>query len=145
MRERRENDSFCVTQLQHWIVRYLEHNQKADTFQKDLEEEFHVSRATISNTLQVMERNGMICRTAVKQDARLKKITLTDKARQFSCQARKHVQELEQCMEKGMTKEERNELIRLLRRVRQNLEENEAGRHEASGGKMNERRENHLC
>ena len=34
----------------------------------------------ISNTLQVMERKGLIVRTAVSQDARLKKLNLTENA-----------------------------------------------------------------
>lgn len=130
MREKCENDGFCITQLQHMIIRFLNHNQQKEMYQKDLEEEFHVSRATISNTLQVMERNGLICRSAVTQDARLKKITLTERAMEFSRQARHNVEELETCMKGGMSAEEHEELLRLLRKVRMNLEQNCGGRTE---------------
>lgn len=123
MRERCEKDGFCITQLQHMIICCLDHNQGKDMYQKDLEEEFHVSRATISNTLQVMERNGLICRSAVKQDARLKKITLTERAIEFSRQTRCNVEELEACMKSGMNASELEELFRLLTKVRMNLEQ----------------------
>ncbi|MBQ8638377.1 MAG: MarR family transcriptional regulator [Lachnospiraceae bacterium] len=122
MRERREKDGFCVTQIQHMILRYLDLNREKEVFQKDLEEQFHVSRATISSTLQVMERNGMILRTAVSQDARLKKITPTEKAMAFADMGRRNVEEMEACLGKGMTPEEHRELLRLLRLVRCNLE-----------------------
>lgn len=124
MREMYENDGVCMTQLQHMIIHFLAHNQDKDMYQKDLEEEFHVSRATISNTLQVMERSGLICRSAVKQDARLKKITLTERAHEFSRQVRHSVEELEACMKLGISAEEHEELLRLLRKVRINLEQN---------------------
>ena len=53
----------------------------ADTeiYQKDIEQEFKVSRATASNMLQLMERKGLIVRESVSCDARLKKISLTRK------------------------------------------------------------------
>lgn len=122
MKENREQDGFCVTQIQHWIIHYLCRNQDRDVFQRDLEEEFHASRATISSTLQVMERNGLIVRTAVGWDARLKKISLTGKALDFSRRARENVDQMERLLRKGMTREEEETLLRLLKQVRKNLE-----------------------
>ncbi len=124
MREKRERNGFCVTQIQHWIINYLDHRSNQDIYQKDLEEEFHVSRATISSTLQVMEKNGLIIRSAVQQDARLKKLTLTERAIEFKRQARQNVDELELCMQDGLSTEEKVQLLYLLRKVRQNLEKN---------------------
>ncbi len=124
MREKRERNGFCVTQIQHWIIHYLDRNSNRDIYQKDLEEEFHVSRATISSTLQVMEKNGLITRSAVLQDARLKKIALTERAIEFKRQARQNVEELELCMQDGLSEKEKGDLLHLLRKVRKNLEEN---------------------
>ena len=122
MRVRREENMGCITQVQHWIIRFMDHNQNRDIYQKDLEEEFHVSRATISSTLQVMEKNGLITRTSVKQDARLKRIQLTEKARQFNQQAKKTIEELETQMKQGFSEEELDQLYALLKRIQDNLE-----------------------
>lgn len=124
VRAYQEEDGLRVTQLQHWIIRYLNQNRDRDVYQRDLEEEFCTSRATISNTLQVMERNGLITRTSVKQDARLKKLCLTERSIEFSRHARQHVDQMELLLRKGMTEEEFQTFMALLRRVRHNLEEN---------------------
>ena len=48
------------TQLQGGILGYLCHHRDQPVYQKDLEKEFRISGATVSNTLQVMEREGLI-------------------------------------------------------------------------------------
>lgn len=123
IKESGEASGFCVTQIQHWIIHFLMEHQDREIFQRDLEEEFHVSRATISSTLQVMERNGLILRNAVESDARLKKLSLTPKSLEFSRRAQENVVKMEECLSRGMTPQEREELLGLLRRVLQNLEE----------------------
>ena len=53
-----------------------------DIFQKDIEEEFNVRPSSVTAQLQALERQGFIRRDSVSSDARLKKIVLTDKARE---------------------------------------------------------------
>lgn len=143
MREHQEEDGLRVTQLQHWIIRYLHQNQDRDVYQRDLEEMFHTSRATISNTLQVMERNGLITRTNVKQDARLKKLCLTERSVEFSRHAKEHVDQMELLLRKGMTAEEFQTLMELLRRVRHNLEENRQQRGNCPAAEMKDKEGSH--
>ncbi len=123
MKESHELDGVCVTQLQHWIIRYLDDHQEREIYQRDLEEAFHTSRATISNTLQVMERNGLITRTAVVQDARLKSLKLTEKSVEFTRRIAENVEQMERKLRKGMTDEEFAVFMETLRRIRRNLEE----------------------
>lgn len=123
MKESHELDGVCVTQLQHWIIRYLDDHQDREVYQRDLEVAFHTSRATISNTLQVMERNGLIVRTAVTKDARLKSLKLTQKAVDFTRRVAQNVEEMERKLRKGMTDEEFAVFMETLRRIRRNLEE----------------------
>ena len=123
MKADREQDSICVTQLQHWIIRYLDEHRDQDLFQKDMEEAFQTSRATISNTLQVMERNGLIERKAVQHDARLKKLNLTESSEEFTRRARQNVERMEALLRKGMMKEEEQVFMETLRRIHHNLEE----------------------
>lgn len=123
MKEKREKDGFCVSQLQHWIIRFLSINQEKNIFQKDLEKEFRVSRATISSTLQVMEKNGLIVRETGMQDARLKRISLTARSLEFSRKAEENVRQMEETLAAGFSPEEKQQLLSMLRRLRRNLEE----------------------
>lgn len=54
-----------------------------DVFQKDIEEEFGVRPSSVTGLLQALERQGFIRRESVSRDARLKKIVLTEKAREL--------------------------------------------------------------
>ena len=124
MKSKREEDGICLTQLQHLIIKYLIENQYRDVYQKDLEETLHTSRATISSTLQVMERNGLILREAVEQDARLKKLVLTDMAKEISRKSQENVEEMESLLRKDLSEEDVAHLLSMLRKIRENLAQN---------------------
>lgn len=69
-----------------WILGYLVHNDGRDVFQRDLEEEFHVRRATVSKTICLMVQKGLIERQSVPSDARLKKLVITEKGRRLNAE-----------------------------------------------------------
>ena len=68
------------SQLQGGILGFLYHTEEP-VYQKDIEKAFQISRATATNTLQVMEKNGLIQRKSQDKDARLKRIYMTEEAR----------------------------------------------------------------
>ncbi len=140
MKESHELDGISVTQLQHWIIRYLDDHQDREIYQRDLEDAFHTSRATISNTLQVMERNGLITRNAVAQDARLKSLKLTKKSVEFTRRIAENVEQMERKLRKGMTDEEFTVFMETLRRMRRNLEEDRSERSRQWENKISEGR-----
>ena len=111
-----------LTQLQAGIMGYLFHNQERSICQKHIEEEFNISGATVSNTLQVMEKNGLIIRSSMDEDARLKRITMTQTALQDHMLVEEHMQMMERKMREGMSDTEQEELFRLLAIVRDNME-----------------------
>ena len=111
-----------VTPVQSHIVGFLYHNRDRALYQRDVEAEFSVNRATASKLLTAMERNGLIRRSAVAGDARLKRLELTDKALAHMEQIRLGLGQLESCVTRGMTEEEQETLIRLLRKVEHNAE-----------------------
>lgn len=113
------------TQLQGGILGFLYHHRKEPVYQKDIEKEFRISRATATNTLQVMERNGLIVRKAQDKDARLKRIQMTEEALRNHMQIEAHIDGMDRRMLQGMTQEEVSELYRLLNVVMKNLEEME--------------------
>ena len=111
-----------LTQLQAGITGYLFRHQEQPVYQKNIEEEFRVSRATATNTLQVMEKNGLITRNCMDKDARLKRIQITPVALADHTKVEAHMAMMDQKMLAGLSSEEQDELFRLLTIVRENLE-----------------------
>ncbi len=118
-KSRRNNDN--LTAMQRWSLGFLKDHQDQEIFQRDYEEAFSISRATASNTLSLMEKRGLISRVSVEQDARLKKIVLTEEARRLMEQAEQDIREMEALLVKGMTPEEVECLCRCLDIMAENL------------------------
>ena len=76
----RANGVEAVTPMHGWIMEYLYRHSETPVFQRDIEREFSITRSTVTNILQLMERKGYITRRSVEQDARLKQLVLTEKA-----------------------------------------------------------------
>lgn len=110
------------TQLQGGILGYLYHHQEQPVYQRDLEKEFRISGATATNTLRVMEREGLVVRRALDKDARLKRIQMTEDALRGHMQVEAHMEMLDRKMLEGMNESEVAELYRLLGILFRNLE-----------------------
>ena len=96
-----------------------------------------MSRATASNMLQLMERKGLIVRESVSRDARLKKISLTEKAKNMVAKSDADIREMERLITKGFHKEETEQLKHYLDRIMENIgvAEDCCGRRCKSGAK----------
>ncbi|WP_337101838.1 MarR family winged helix-turn-helix transcriptional regulator [Paenibacillus sp. YIM B09110] len=95
-----------LTGMQGWVIGYLRSNADRAVFQRDLERDFNIRRATVTGVLQLMERDGLIVREAVEHDARLKKITLTPKAITLHEQVIRRFNAFEIDLRSGLTEEE---------------------------------------
>jgi DNA-binding MarR family transcriptional regulator len=97
-----------ITGTQAFILDYLYTAERrgVDIFQRDIERQFGIGRSATSGMLQLMEKNGMINRTSVPQDARLKKITLTEKYRQTQDIVSAQMDEKERHLAEALTPEE---------------------------------------
>lgn len=114
------------SQLQGGILGYLFHHSEEPVYQRDIEKEFCISRATATNTLQVMEKNGLIVRKSQDKDARLKRIVMTEPARERHAKVEEHMRLMDRKILQGMTETEISELYRLLGRLQDNLEQMES-------------------
>ena len=77
-----EEEDSLTTNMQRLVLHYiLFQSLQRDIYQKDVEKEFQIRRSTATGTLQILEKNGFITREPVKQDARLKKLMPTEKAK----------------------------------------------------------------
>ena len=109
------------TRMQCATLHYLRRHQDEDVFQKDLEVAFSISGATVTNILKVMEKDGLIIRIPMEKDARLKKLVMTEKGKQFDEVAHGNVLRLEEGMEKGFSDEEITRFREYLDRLTQNI------------------------
>lgn len=121
MEAKRLKNTDEATGMQRWIMGFLMEHDGQEICQREIEAEFSVSRATVSQMLAVMERQGLICRAPVAHDARLKQIVLTERARKMVKQARADVDEMEALLTAGMTEAERAQFLGYLDRVLKNL------------------------
>ena len=122
------------TQLQGGILGYVYYHEDQPVYQRDIEKEFRISRATATNALQVMEREGLIVRKALDKDGRLKRIQMTPEAYQNHEKIERHMDWIGNRVLEGMSDQEVAELYRLLGILMKNLEGMTAEPEEAPGG-----------
>lgn len=118
-----KSDFAPQSQLQGGILGYLYHHREEPVYQKDIEKEFRISRATATNTLQVMERNGLIVRRSQDRDGRLKRIFMTEEAAADHDRVDAHMAMMDERMLRGLTEGEVSDLYRYLDVIMRNLEE----------------------
>lgn len=114
-----------VTMMHGWIVRYLYENRDKDIFQKDIEQQFSVGRSTVTNLIQLMEKKGFVRRESVRQDARLKKVILTEKGIECQESFEGVVEHIEEELAEGISEEELHIFYKVLDQIRQNAKKYE--------------------
>lgn len=116
-------DADRQTGMHGYLIRYLYENQERDVFQRDIEKAFSISRSMVTVTLQLMEKNGLIRRESVAQDARLKRIVLTQKARDLHRQIEADIIAFESNLARGISEEEQEVFLRVAKKMQENLRE----------------------
>lgn len=112
-----------------WIMGYLFDAEKEgrDVFQRDLENNFGITRSTVSKVISLLEKKELISRESVSHDARLKKIVLTEKAREIGRTMRREHEEMERKLCSGFSAEEIAVLCGFLERLQNNIASSESG------------------
>ncbi len=110
-----------VSRANGHIIRFLNEHQNEDVYQRDLEHEFGITRSTASRVLTLMEQKGLVIRSSVQMDARLKKLTLTDKAQGIAHAMRERGRAMDERLLNGFSAQEREQLFTLIDRMQQNL------------------------
>lgn len=60
-----------ISLMNLWVVDFLFDNQDREIFPRDIEEEFSITRATVSKMLNLMEKKELIARKRVEGDGRM--------------------------------------------------------------------------
>lgn len=110
-----------MTQTHGYVLGYLYMHQQDTVYQCDIEKEFSLSPSTVTNILQVMEKNGLISRTYSEADNRFKCITLTQKGASLQAQVDAEIDDFESSISKGVTKEEADAFFLVTHKLRRNL------------------------
>ncbi len=103
------------------LMGYLLDHENENVCQKDLEKHFHISGATASNMLKTMEKNGLLQRLPMEEDARLKRIVPTEYGRELEAESRNYIRLLEEAMQAGFTEQEMQQFREYLDRLVANL------------------------
>ena len=113
-----------ATMMHIWIIDFIRdrENEGIDTFQKDIEAEFSINRSTTSEMLTLMTKKGMVERVPVEYDARLKKVVLTQKAREYNDLLKRNIELTNQQLSQGLSKEEVDFFIRICDRLIENMQ-----------------------
>ena len=90
-------------------------------FQDASPESLGISSGGILRFLDRMEEKGLIRRTAVKSDARLKKIEITPQGLAVAQHMEKCIAAMEAELSKGISEQEKQAFLKTLQKINQNL------------------------
>ena len=111
-----------ATGLHGWAIGYFYNNRDRDVFQRDFEAQFSIRRSTASKILGCMEKNGLIERHSVENDARLKKIVLTPRATELHELMLSDIRERERRLSRGIAPERLDCFFEVIQQIKENLE-----------------------
>ncbi|HBW03603.1 MAG TPA: MarR family transcriptional regulator [Lachnospiraceae bacterium] len=117
-----QQDSHELNGMQGPLLGYLYHKSRnGDVYQKDVEREFRIRRSTATVMLQSLEQKGYLIRVASTEDARLKRILLTEKAIEHHNMIEEQIRIFNRELEDGITEEEKRTFLTILDKMMQNL------------------------
>lgn len=109
-----------LTAMEGMTMRTIYHKD-GPLFAKDIMKSTHVSKATTSQTLNSLVRKGLIIMQTKENDKRSKIIYLTDKGKETIIKFDEAFAKITEATEKDFTVEEREILVRLLEKIRNNV------------------------
>lgn len=119
----KENDAE-LTGMQYAILGFLgEQDESADIFQRDIEAEFNIRRSTASEMLKLLEKKGFIIRVMDTEDTRLKKITMTERAKELDKVARANIEQIQMRLTKDIPPEEMEQFYKTLEKISENVQD----------------------
>lgn len=127
-RHRQKNDSTDLddermSRAGMGVIFFLYENQNKDIFQKDIEKEFSVRKSTASSVLTTLEEKGYIKRESSKEDKRLKRIVLTDKASTITDEVKASHNFINEKLTRNIPENELQQFKETLAKMKRNLED----------------------
>ena len=104
------------------IVLFLIEHKDDTISQKDIENHLKLSRATVSDVLNTMEKNGYIKKIASSEDARTNNIVLNDIALEMHKKAEEEIKKINNLLKQNISKEDLDNFIKIIDLMNENLE-----------------------
>lgn len=101
------------------IFRFSEHGQRPS--QRELAASMHLSPATVTATLKLLERGGYVRRIADDKDQRINRVALTESGEALMREGMRRMDALDNMMLEGLSRKEQEMLCRSLSKMRDNL------------------------
>ena len=116
---------YNLTRSQMDVLILLKINEKKNiqTNQKDIEKALSLKNPTVTGILDRLEDKGYIKRNVSSKDKRLKQISLTDASNEILLKSRNHAKKIEEKILSSLTSEEKEELLQLLDKIKNNIKE----------------------
>lgn len=112
----KENFSGSQGKVLHFLLA-----QTSDVFQKDIEEEYSLRPSTATVLLKKMEQNGLIYREAAENDARWKKIIVSEKALQYKDIVMADILNLEKKLTQGISENDLDVFFSVVEKMLDNI------------------------
>lgn len=111
-----------LTAHQTWVLSYMTQHMDQDIMQRDIERQFSIRRSTASHMLQLMEKNGYISRISVPDDARMKRLIITEKGIEAEKRMKDRLHRFEDMLQSNVSPQELLLLKTLLKKLENNLQ-----------------------
>ena len=109
-----------ITGVQVLILGFI-NEAETDVYQKDIEKQFDIRRSTVTNILHGMEKQELIIRESVNNDARLKKIILTSKAKDILSNLNAEVTKTQKLLIKDISEQDLETYFKVIKKMKENL------------------------
>ena len=110
-----------LTPTQIRIIHYIIKHDDREVYQRDIEKDLNLTRATLSGVLKTMEKNNIIKRNININDARSKQIILNDDVKADFIKNKKYLLEIEKKLVKDINKEEIDIFLNVLNKMKENI------------------------
>ena len=108
-----------LTSIQTRILGHLRHAEEEGrcVFQREIEDIFRIKRSSVTSVLQTLEKKGLIIRESIPEDARVKKIVLTEEAKKMQVCTYHALGNMEREMRSLFTEEEFEQFLDYMNRI----------------------------
>ncbi len=103
------------------LIGFLYQNRGREVYQRDIEEALHITRSSVTSLVKLMEKKGYLSRQSVESDARLRKITLTEKGAASFEHTMAAIRQTEDLAVRGLTDEQVETFFSICDIIQENL------------------------
>lgn len=117
---KQENE--LLTGANTWVLHYIAMNGDHPVYLRDVEKQFGVTRSSASKIVDLLVRKGFVERHTGETDARLRRLTLTEKAEALLETIQQDHEMMEDELLRGFSRNEIQTVLSFLHRMKNNID-----------------------